>query len=60
MTADDLQGNLGRAIRHRRERLGYSQEGFANEITIPRAYYGIVERAGRTLPCAPCSRSPSA
>lgn len=49
MTADELQQKLGRVIRHHREMCGYSQEGFANEIAIPRAYYGTVERGKQNI-----------
>lgn len=35
---------LAKAIRSTRERLGYSQEGFAARAKMDRSYYGAIER----------------
>ncbi len=40
---------LGRRIRELREQRGFSQEGFAEEIELDRAYYGGVERGERNV-----------
>ena len=40
---------LGRQIRKLREKEGYSQEGFAAEAGLDRAYYGGVERGERNV-----------
>jgi transcriptional regulator with XRE-family HTH domain len=44
-----LQKQVGKAIRAHRERLGISQEAFADRIGMHRAYYGAVERGLRNL-----------
>ena len=44
MTPRELQRRVGLAIRHRRERLKYSQEDFANAADIHRSYYSSIER----------------
>lgn len=44
-----LQKNLGAALRARREALGYSQESFADAISMHRAYYSAVERGMHNL-----------
>lgn len=36
--------NLGSNIRRSREELGFTQEAFAQEIGMDRAYYGRIER----------------
>lgn len=43
------QEKLGQAIRIRRKKLGYSQEGFAANCEVDRAYMGRIER-GDTNP----------
>jgi len=40
---------LGHKIRRLRERAGHSQEGFAAEVGLDRAYYGGVERGERNV-----------
>ena len=40
---------LGKVIRGRRSRLGYSQESFATEIGLHRTYVGAVERGERNV-----------
>ncbi len=47
MTA--LQTSLSLSIRVFRERLGISQEAFADRIGMHRAYYGAVERGKKNL-----------
>ena len=49
MKADELQIRLGRAIRHRRERAGYSQEAFSDHIGVHQTYYGAVERGRQNI-----------
>lgn len=44
-----LQRKLGTAIRTRREALGFSQDTFADEIGMHRAYYSSIERGERNL-----------
>ena len=41
---------FGRRVRALRERAGFSQEAFANEVGIDRSHYSAIER-GRTNPC---------
>jgi len=40
---------LGKKIRKLREQSGLSQEGFASEAGLDRAYYGGVERGERNI-----------
>tara|TARA_R110000782_G_scaffold48146_1_gene105505 strand:+ start:6621 stop:6869 length:249 start_codon:yes stop_codon:yes gene_type:complete len=40
---------LGEQIRKLREQAGYSQEAFASEAGLDRAYYGGVERGERNV-----------
>jgi transcriptional regulator with XRE-family HTH domain len=49
MSTLTLQQQLGLAIRARRERLKISQEGFADQIGMHRAYYGAIERGHKNL-----------
>jgi transcriptional regulator with XRE-family HTH domain len=49
MTKDELQLALGMAIRRRRERLGMSQERFADSIRMHRAYYSALERGKKNV-----------
>ena len=44
MSPEELQQRLGLVIRRHRERLKYSQEGFAGAADIHRTYYGNIER----------------
>ena len=45
----ELQLSLGRVIRERRSRMGYSQESFADVVGVHRTYMGSVERGERNL-----------
>ena len=40
---------LGKALRARREALGFSQESFADEIGMHRTYYSAIERGEKNL-----------
>ncbi|WP_028081645.1 helix-turn-helix domain-containing protein [Solimonas soli] len=40
---------LGNALRRRRVALGYSQETFADEISMHRTYYSAIERGEKNL-----------
>ena len=44
-----MQRRLGAAIRERRTALGFSQDTFADEIEMHRAYYSSIERGERNL-----------
>lgn len=44
MTPREMQRRLGLVIRRHRERLKFSQEGFAGSADIHRTYYGNIER----------------
>ncbi len=44
MNPKELQVRLGYVIRRHRERLKFSQEGFADAIGVHRTYYGDIER----------------
>ena len=44
-----LQQKLGTVIRSRRTALGFSQDTFADEIGMHRAYYSAIERGERNL-----------
>lgn len=41
--------SLGEALRLRRSKAGYSQEGFAAEVGLHRTYIGAVERGERNI-----------
>lgn len=49
MADNALQKILGRVIRERRSKLGYSQESFADVVGVHRTYMGSVERGERNL-----------
>lgn len=49
MSKVTVQVKLGKAIRQRREALGYSQDTFADAIGMHRAYYSSIERGERNL-----------
>jgi transcriptional regulator with XRE-family HTH domain len=49
MKVRPLQKRIGDAVRKRREALGVSQEGFADQIPMHRTYYGAVERGEKNL-----------
>ena len=44
MKTDDLLASFGRVVRVHRERLGYSQESFADRVALHRTYIGSIER----------------
>lgn len=44
-----MQVCLGRVIRERRSRLGYSQESFADVVDLHRTYIGSIERGERNV-----------
>lgn len=49
MKRRSLQERIGDALRRRREAQNYSQEGFADQIRMHRAYYGAIERGKKNL-----------
>lgn len=44
-----LQLRVGKAIRAKRERLGDSQDSFADRIGMHRAYYSAIERGEKNV-----------
>lgn len=46
---EDIRRKFGRALRKRRERLGVSQEEFANLCGLHRTYVGAIERGERNV-----------
>ena len=51
-----LQTQLGTAVRERRQALGYSQDTFADAISMHRAYYSSIERGARNLTLSTIAR----
>ncbi len=49
MDEQELKSRIGATIRARRIEMGFSQETFADEIGMHRAYYGSIERGVRNL-----------
>ena len=49
MQKDPQLLKIGKRIRKLREEAGYSQEAFASEAGLDRAYYGGVERGERNI-----------
>lgn len=47
---------LGKALRSRREALGFSQESYADEIGMHRTYYSAIERGEKNLQLDTLSR----
>ena len=47
--AEDIRIRFGKALRHRRERLGVSQEAFADMCGLDRTYIGGIERGERNV-----------
>lgn len=44
-----LPKRIGAVVRAHRERLSFSQEGFADRLGMHRAYYGAFERGEKNL-----------
>lgn len=49
MSPVDVRIRFGKAVRNRREKLGVSQEEFADMCELDRSYVGGVERGERNL-----------
>jgi transcriptional regulator with XRE-family HTH domain len=49
MKRRSLQERIGHALRRYREAQNCSQEGFADQIEMHRAYYGAIERGKKNL-----------
>ena len=49
MTPIDIRVRFGRAVRTRRQKLGVSQEEFADMCGLDRTYMGGIERGERNL-----------
>jgi transcriptional regulator with XRE-family HTH domain len=49
---EDIRRRFGRAVRKRREKLGVSQEEFAELCDLHRTYMGGVERGERNISLA--------
>ncbi len=47
--AEDIRIRFGKALRHRREKLGVSQEAFADMCQLDRTYVGGIERGERNV-----------
>jgi transcriptional regulator with XRE-family HTH domain len=45
----DIRIRFGRAVRHRRNKLGVSQEAFADMCGLDRTYIGGIERGERNV-----------
>ncbi len=45
----DIRIRFGRALRHRRQKLGVSQEAFADMCQLDRTYIGGIERGERNV-----------
>ena len=46
---DNAKQQLGKAIRKKRQELGYSQEAFAYQCGVHRTYMGAIERGERNI-----------
>ena len=46
---EDVRVRFGRAVRHRRHKLGVSQEEFADMCGLDRTYVGGIERGERNV-----------
>jgi transcriptional regulator with XRE-family HTH domain len=46
---DDIRVRFGKALRQRRNKLGVSQEAFADMCQLDRTYVGGIERGERNL-----------
>ncbi|MCC8913242.1 helix-turn-helix transcriptional regulator (plasmid) [Xanthomonas campestris pv. campestris] len=49
MTDDKFAARLGAALRSLRSSAGLSQEGFADSISMHRAYYSSIERGEKNI-----------
>jgi transcriptional regulator with XRE-family HTH domain len=47
--AEDIRLRFGKALRRRREKLGVSQEAFADLCDLDRTYIGGIERGERNV-----------
>jgi len=47
--ADDVRVRFGKAVRQRRNKLGVSQEAFADMCGLDRTYLGGIERGERNV-----------
>ena len=47
--AEDVRVRFGKAVRHRRNKLGVSQEAFADMCELDRTYIGGIERGERNV-----------
>jgi transcriptional regulator with XRE-family HTH domain len=46
---EDIRIRLGREVRRRRQKLGFSQEAFADACGLDRTYIGGIERGERNV-----------
>ncbi len=49
MGPDEPLGKIGDTVRRLRAARGFSQEGFAQTVSLNRAYYGGIERGQRNV-----------
>lgn len=49
MKRSSLQVRIGEVVRRHREDGEYTQEGFADQIKMHRAYYGAIERGHKNV-----------
>jgi transcriptional regulator with XRE-family HTH domain len=49
VSTEDVRARFGKAVRRRRQRLGVSQEEFADMCGLDRTYIGGIERGERNL-----------
>ncbi|MFQ6310095.1 helix-turn-helix domain-containing protein [Lysobacter capsici] len=47
--ATTLLQRIGKALRHRREAAGFSQEAYADAIGMHRTYYSAIERGEKNM-----------
>lgn len=47
--AGTLLHRIGKALRHRREAAGFSQEAYADSIGMHRTYYSAIERGEKNM-----------
>jgi transcriptional regulator with XRE-family HTH domain len=46
---EDIRVRFGKALRHRRQKIGVSQEAFADMCGLDRTYIGEIERSERKV-----------